>query len=271
MQDVLFDNFSPGTLDGLGLGPAVLRARNPRLVYGQGTGYGTSGLARDNVAMDLTVQAHMGVMDVTGFPSSPPVKAGVAFMDFMAGVHLYAAIVTALVEAQRTGEGRVVEIAMAEACLCAPTSRLERCGPPVIDGLLLLDIVSPTLASNQDGYYKTGAASRTANEHNSGTMVPYNVYRCADEPDGSEAYFAIILMSPRHWPALCATMGREDLLEDERYSTNGRRVRNKESLEAEITAWTRSHRKHELALMAKAAGFPGAAVRSMDEVVHDEL
>ena len=51
-------------------------------------------------------------------------KAGVAFMDFMAGVHLYAAIVTALVEAQRTGEGRVVEIAMAEACLCAPTSRL---------------------------------------------------------------------------------------------------------------------------------------------------
>ena len=101
-------------------------------------------------------------------------------------------------------------------------------------------------------------------------MVPYNVYRCADEPDGSEAYFAIILMSPRHWPALCETMGREDLLEDERYSTNGRRVRNKESLEAEITAWTRSHRKHELALMAKAAGFPGAAVRSMDEVVHDE-
>ena len=72
------------------------------------------------------------------------------------------------------------------------------------------------------------------------------------------------------WPALCATMGREHLLEDERYSTNGRRVRNKESLEAEITAWTRSHRKHELALMAKAAGFPGAAVRSMDEVVHDE-
>ena len=54
--DVLFDNFSPGTLDGLGLGPAALRARNPRLVYGQGTGYGTSGPARDNVAMDLTVQ-----------------------------------------------------------------------------------------------------------------------------------------------------------------------------------------------------------------------
>ena len=84
--------------------------------------------------MDLTVQAHMGVMDVTGFPSSPPVKAGVAFMDFMAGVHLYAAIVTALVEAQRTGEGRVVEIAMAEACLCAPTSRLlETLQPSVND------------------------------------------------------------------------------------------------------------------------------------------
>ena len=66
------------------------------------------------------------IMDVTGFPDAPPVKAGVAFMEFMAGTHLYAALVTALVEAQRTGRGRVVEIAMAEAAF-------------------------PTLASNQDG------------------------------------------------------------------------------------------------------------------------
>ena len=121
-------------------------------------------------------QAHMGVMDVTGFPGSPPVKAGVAFMDFMTGVHLYAAIVTALVcrgpkttvnsmflrfgydhfrtfqnlptrqvEAGRTGRGRVVEVAMAEAAF-------------------------PTMASNQEGYYETGAATRTGNLHNSGEI-----------------------------------------------------------------------------------------------------
>ena len=65
--------------------------------------------------MDITVQAHMGPMSVTGHPDQPPVKAGVAFIDFLGGAHLYGAIVTALLEAQKTGKGRLVETSMAEA------------------------------------------------------------------------------------------------------------------------------------------------------------
>ena len=148
-------------------------------------------------------------------------------------------------EATKTGKGRVVEIAMAE-------------------------VAFPTLASSGDGYYKTGSATRTGNEHASGTQVPYNVYRCHDEPDGSASFFAIILMSPRHWPQLCQAMNRPDLVDDERFNTNGRRVRNKRVLEAEILAWTMQHRRGQLAAMAKAAGFPGASVRNLEEVVHDE-
>ena len=92
-------------------------------------------------------------------------------------------------------------------------------------------------------------------------MVPYNVYRCHDEPDGSQGFFAIIVMSPRHWPQLCEAMDRPDLADDERYKTNGGRVRNKEALEAEIRAWTTQHRRGELAAMAKVTDFDAHFLR----------
>ncbi len=96
--DVLLENFSPGTMDDLGIGWNVLRAINPRLIYATGTGFGISGPDRDNLAMDLTIQAAWGIMSVTGAPDGPPMKAGPTLVDFMGGIHLYAAVLTALYE-----------------------------------------------------------------------------------------------------------------------------------------------------------------------------
>ena len=78
--DVLLENFAPGALDRLGVGPDVLMAANPKLVYASSTGYGLSGPLRDNLAMDLTVQAWSGIMSVTGLPDGPPLKAGAVMM-----------------------------------------------------------------------------------------------------------------------------------------------------------------------------------------------
>jgi crotonobetainyl-CoA:carnitine CoA-transferase CaiB-like acyl-CoA transferase len=94
--DVLLENFSPGTMDDLGVGWSRLREINPRLIYATGTGFGISGPDRDNLAMDMTIQAASGIVSVTGFPDGPPVKAGPTLVDFMGGIHLYAGIVTAL-------------------------------------------------------------------------------------------------------------------------------------------------------------------------------
>jgi CoA:oxalate CoA-transferase len=94
--DVLLENFSPGTMDALGVGWQVLREINPRLIYATGTGFGISGPDRDNLAMDLTIQAASGIMSVTGAPDGPPMKAGPTLVDYMGGIHLYAAILTAL-------------------------------------------------------------------------------------------------------------------------------------------------------------------------------
>src|SRR5690348_5480882 len=123
--DVLLENFAPGVMDRLGVGWEVLHRINPRLVYASGSGYGLTGPDRDNLAMDLTIQAVSGLIAATGFPDGPPVKAGPAVVDFISGIHLYAATMTALFERERTGRGRLVEVAMQEAAYATLTSQLH--------------------------------------------------------------------------------------------------------------------------------------------------
>src|SRR4029077_16195498 len=123
--DVLLENFAPGVMDRLGVGWRVLHGINPRLVYASGTGYGLSGPDRDNLAMDLTIQAVGGLISTTGFPDEPPVKAGPAVVDFLSGIHLYAATITALFERERTGVGRLCGGAMQEAASAPLTSQFE--------------------------------------------------------------------------------------------------------------------------------------------------
>src|SRR3954466_8644816 len=122
--DILVENFAPGVTDRLGIGPAVLQTINPRLIYGSSSGYGKTGPYRDYPAMDLVMQAMCGVIASTGFPDQPPVKAGPALCDFSAGIHLYAAIITALYERERTGKGRVVEVSMQDATYAFLASNL---------------------------------------------------------------------------------------------------------------------------------------------------
>jgi CoA:oxalate CoA-transferase len=124
--DVLLENFAPGVMDRLGVGWEVLHRINPRVIYASGSGCGLTGPDRDNLAMDLTIQAVSGLIAATGFPDGPPVKAGPAVVDFISGIHLYAATLTALFERERTGRGRLVEVAMQEAAYASLTSQLSR-------------------------------------------------------------------------------------------------------------------------------------------------
>jgi CoA:oxalate CoA-transferase len=94
-------------------------------LYASGSDYGLTGPDRDNLAMDLTIQAVSGLIAATGFPDGPPVKAGPAVVDFISGIHLYAATLTALFERERTGRGRLVEVTMQEAAYATLTSLLH--------------------------------------------------------------------------------------------------------------------------------------------------
>jgi crotonobetainyl-CoA:carnitine CoA-transferase CaiB-like acyl-CoA transferase len=238
--DVVVENFAPGALDRLGVGYAVLREQNSRLIYASGSGYGLSGPNRDYPAMDLTVQAMAGVMSVTGFADRPPVKAGPALCDFFGGVHLYAALVTALYEREKTGIGRLVEVSMQEA-------------------------VYPSLASNLGLFYGSGGDTpvRTGNRHGGLAESPYNVYPTRD------GYIAIICVGEVHWGSLIKVMGREDLAVDPRFTSLRQRVAHMDDIDALVSDFTAGFEKQQLFEVLMRARVPCAPVRDLTEVVND--
>jgi crotonobetainyl-CoA:carnitine CoA-transferase CaiB-like acyl-CoA transferase len=236
--DVLVENFRPGVMDRFGLGPDAVRARNPRLVYASGSGFGQTGPYRDFAAMDLTIQAMAGIMSTTGFPDRPPVKAGPAVSDFFGGIHLYAAIVTALVDRERTGEGRTVEVAMFES-------------------------VYPSLMSSLGLYFGAGDGGtppRTGNRHSGLAEAPYNVYPASD------GHVAIIGVTDGHWRGLAKLIGRDDLADHPDYATRRARVLRMDEL---VSAFTSRHPRDPLCEMLRRHRVPCAPVRDLDEVVTD--
>ena len=237
--DVLLENFSPGTLDGLGVGWNVLHEINPRLIYATGTGFGITGPDRDNLAMDLTIQAASGIMSVTGAPDGPPMKAGPTLVDYMGGIHLYGAILTALYDRMTSGEGRLVEVAMQEA-------------------------VYSSLAASFEYTHRTGQPPpRTGNRQAGLSTAPYNVYPAAD------GHVAIHCVTEGHWQNLAKAMGREDVARDPRFATNAERIAHMDATDALVTAWTQTLPKMEIFARLKAGRVPSAPVRTAPEVMAD--
>ena len=237
--DVLLENFSPGTMDKHGVGSDALRTLNPRLIYAAATGFGRSGPHRDYLAMDITVQAMTGVVAITGNDGEPPLKAGPALCDILGGVHLYAAIVTALVERQRTGVGTVVDVAMQDAVL-------------------------PTLTTALGAYYQHGGdPPRTGNHHQGMAVAPYNVYAASD------GHVAIICIRERHWQSLLSAMHKPELADDPRFADMKTRARNMAATDATVEAWTSTLAKAEVFRICQQHDVICAPVQSLDDVLND--
>ena len=239
--DILVENFAPGVMDRLGVGAAELHKFNPRLIYGSSSGYGKDGPYRDYPAMDLVMQAMCGIINSTGFPDQPPVKSGAAVCDFSAGIHLYAAIMTALYERERTGKGRVVEVAMQDA-------------------------IYASLASNLGMVHARGAAApeRTGNRHGGLGIAPYNVYATSD------GYVVLNCPGDHHFRAVLDVMARPELKDDPRFLTRSSRVVHFAAVDELIEKWTKTLTKDEVARRMLAAAVPCAPVRNLTEVMQDE-
>ena len=239
--DVVVENFAAGVMDRLGVGWEVLHGENPRLVYGTGSGFGLTGPYKNLPAMDLTIQAMSGIMNATGFPDRPPVKAGPAVCDFLGGVHLFGGIMSALLHRERTGEGQLVEVAMLEAAVMALAS---------------------ALGAYMDG--ETGRVpARTGNRHPALAMAPYNVYPTKD------GHVAIFTASERHWHSITRVLGREDLLTNPDYATTPGRAAKMDEIDALVEAWTLGRTKDDVMAVLTKAHVPCAPVRTTAEVATD--
>jgi formyl-CoA transferase len=237
--DVVLENYAVGVMERLGFGYAALHQINPRLIYASSSGYGRGGPYSHYSAMDLTVQAVSGVMAITGFPDTPPVKAGPAFSDFISGIHLYAALVTALLRRERTGQGCMVEVAMHDA-------------------------MYPTLTSNLGSYYDKGfVVPRTANRHGGLAIAPYNTYPTRD------GWIAIFCATEEHWRTLCKVMHQEELLTEPRFAANAERARQIEAVDTLVSTWSQQFTRTELTTVLNDAGVPCGPVLTLEEVADD--
>jgi formyl-CoA transferase len=240
VADVLVENFTPGVMDRLGLGSKDLLQINPRLIYASSSGYGKDGPYRDYPAMDLVMQAMSGALDITGYPDQPPVKCGPAICDFSAGTHLYGAIVTALFERERTGSGRVVEVAMQDA-------------------------IYSSMASNIGMFHHSKGAipSRTGNRHGGLGISPYNVYPTKD------GFVVLNCPGDHHFHAVLDVIGRPELKADPRFNTRQARVQYMAEVDALLEGWSRTRLKDEAAQTMLQVGVPCAPVRNLGEVLAD--
>lgn len=237
--DVLVENYGVGTMDRLGVGYDTLSEINPELVYAHGSGFGEEGPYQAYPAMDLTIQAIGGVMDVTGFPDGPPVKAGIAIADFLGGIHLATGVLAALYEREQTGEGQFVEVSMHDATY-------------------------PTMTSPLAAYYhRADAPPRTGNRHSGLAHCPYNVYETQD------GYIAVFCVTDKHWRRLLDVLGREDLQDDPRYETNVKRTKRMDEIDAMIEEYTRGYDRDEFAERLREAGVPCGPVKTVSEVADD--
>lgn len=241
--DVLVENYAPGTMDRLGLGAGTLQGINPRLIYASSSGFGRDGPYSSYPAMDLTVQAMSGVMDTTGFPDRPPVKAGPALCDFFAGVHLYGAIATALFERERTGVARRLEVSMQDAVYASLSSSLG-------------------MHWGNEGRAEA-PPPRTGNRHGGMAESPYNVYPTND------GHIAIICVGDAHWANLSRAMGRPDLPDNPRFATLKDRVAAMDEVDAIVSGWTSLRGKAEAFDTLMAHKVPCAPVRNLTEVMND--
>lgn len=231
-SDVLVENFRPGTMERLGLGPRELRARQPELVYCSISGFG-SGAGAAIPGYDLLVQAVGGLMSVTGDASGEPVKAGVALVDVITGMHASLGILAALRHRDATGEGQHVEVNLL--------------------GSLLSAMVNQASAFAVAGV----VPGRMGNAHPS--IAPYETFPAADRP------IAIAVGNDRQFAALAEVLGAPALATDDRFRTNADRVAHRADLRNILSERLGVADADHWSAVLLAAGVPAGPVNSLDE------
>ena len=173
--DVLVENFRPGTMERLGLGPDRARSLNDRLIYCSISGYGATGPRRDLSGYDMVIQGESGLMDVTGFPETGPTRVGIAITDCLAALYAVQGILLAHIQRTQTGKGQFLDIALLD-------SAVSVLGLPA-------GIVAATGAS----------PGQLGNGHPS--LAPYEPYPAAD------GQVIVAAANPRLWSRFCAPSG----------------------------------------------------------------
>lgn len=237
LSDVLVENFTPGTMEKLGVDYETLKAVNPRLVMCSISGYGQYGPLSPLPGYDAVIQAMSGLMSTTGFPDGPPVRTGTLVVDITSAVFAAFGIAAALFAREVTGEGEYIDISMYDVAI----NQLEA------------KFVDYTVTGNIPG--------RTGNRYP--YVTPFDTFRTAD------SYVLIICAGDGPFENLCKAMGRPELAKDERFSDVMKRNANEPELKKIIEDWSTGFTNAELLPQLISQGVPAAPVNNVKQVVEN--
>lgn len=231
--DIVLVSYKPGDALKLGMTWEILSALNPRLIYGEISGYGS---ANNRVGYDAIIQAEAGFTFMNGEPSGLPVKMPVALMDILAAHQLKEGLLTALYQREKTGKGDYIQVSLIQAGVAS-------------------------LANQASNYLMAGhIPGRMGSAHPN--IVPYGtLYACAD---GN--WIVLAVGNNKQFYNLVEVLQLTELKSDLRYSDNLARVQNRENLETILSRAIRAWVREELLLQLHQAQVPAGAVNTMEDV-----
>jgi CoA:oxalate CoA-transferase len=204
-SDAVVENFRAGWMDARGLGPEVIRARNPRCLFASLSGFGRTGWRAGQASYDIVAQATGGLMALTGFEDGPPVRGGGALGDFVGGLYLAVGIVAGLYERERTGHSRALDLSNQDALFAVTDSAMT-----IYKGI-------------------GERLERVGNQHS--FTAPYDCFAASD------GHVVLATASNRLFRPLCEAIGRADLIDDERYRSHRGRAQHRAPLNAIFADW----------------------------------
>ncbi|HUZ65849.1 MAG TPA: CoA transferase [Acetobacteraceae bacterium] len=235
--DVLVENYRPDVKTRLGIDYESLRAINPRLVYASISGFGQDGPYRDRPGFDQIAQGMGGLMSITGLPGQGPVRVGIPVADLTAGIFCAMGILVALLEREVSGQGQWVQASLLGAQISMLDFQAAR---------WLMDGEVPGQAGN-----------------NHPTSIPTGVFATAD------GHINIAAAGGDIYRRLCDALGAPQLAADPRFATADARSANRDALNAEIEAITRTVASAEWVERLNRAGVPSGPINRIDEVFAD--
>ena len=235
--DAVVENFRPGVMERLGLGYDELSTIKPSLVYCTISGFGSTGPARNRGGFDLVAQGVSGLMSITGHPEMPPAKVGVPITDLTAGLYGANGVMAAYIHALKTGQGQIVDTSLMEA------------------GIAYTVWESSVYFAEGEIPGPLGSAHRVS--------APYQALRTRN------GYLNLGAATQPTWEQLCSAIGREDLVEDDRFRAPwDRKAREQELAELLEESFTTHDTEHWLELL-ESAGVVAGPIYNMEQVYQD--
>ena len=235
--DIVVENFAPGVMERLGLGYDTLSGVNPAVVMTSISNYGQTGPYRDWKASEINLYATGGLMNITGEPGQPPLKEGAPLAQLGAGQNAFVATMTALFQAEETGEGQQIDLAIAEYA----TNVLE----------------NALMQYSYSGVEFTRVGNRGYGR------AAWGIYPCQD------GFVGIIAGPDQNWPEVSRIMESEELA-DPRFASRQGRLLNADEVDALMLPWLLEHDKVDIFKAGQDHGLGFSFVAGMQDILEME-